>query len=166
MGMLFNGPGTQAIVTVLDQYFGLNKLPQLNAADFQGWPLQTGGGTWGYASNKHIITGNNTYDGKWMKWLKHLDLQNSNQKKNGEPTARTIGDAIADAITNYATFKRIEFFVVPDDTGTSHISAESSDVTDENGEQCKCITVYTPTYNNVKDAATRARKRKPNPKRY
>lgn len=161
MGMLFNGPGTQAIVAVLGGYFGPNKLQYYNAADFTGWPKQSGGGTWGYVSSKGIVTGDSNYDANWKTWLIHLDLQQVNQKKNNEKTAKTIGDAIADAITNYQTYKQIEFFVVPDDTNTSHISAEAVDFTDSSGVTTKCITVYTPVYNNVKDVVVRERKTRP-----
>jgi hypothetical protein len=72
-----------------------------------------------------------------------------NQKKgNNEPTAKTVGDAICDAITN--NLSRAEFFAVPNDIlGSNEISAEAGNVTDDKNMVSKWITVYTLTYEKV-----------------
>ena len=157
MGMLFNSAGTTKVLQLLNDYFGLNKLPALNANDFNNWPLH--GGTYTYAKGKGLwFQSDATLDGKWKKWLDHLD-KHPNRKKGNEPTAQTIGDAIASAINN--NLSQIEFFAVPDDAaGSYHISAEAGTMVDPGGAVSQWITVYTLTYDKLRDPARPSRRRR------
>jgi hypothetical protein len=162
MGMLFNGPGTIQILQILNNFFGPGTLGHLSASDYANWPLQ--GGTYAFLKGKGIwFPHDSTTDGKWKHWLDRFD-KHKNAKKSLEPTAKTVGDAIADAINN--NLSQIEFYAVPDDIPNStHISAEAINVTDPNSVVSKCIVIYTLTWDKVADQAQRPRSKKPTPKK-
>jgi hypothetical protein len=86
----------------------------------------------------------------WNRWLSFFDTQpNSLSTVAGEIVATTVGKAISAAITT-AKYSQVEFFVVPQNTTNTKISAVASDFKDSAGNWSKIITIYTTTYDQLK----------------
>ena len=153
MGMLFNTDATKDVLRQLNEYFSSRNIGgvRVRANDFQNWPLATG--TSDYVINTMGIAptiGYASSPGAWRRFLGHLDTNPNAKANNNELCATTIGDAIYAALSDYS-FAEIEFFAVPDSNDTHHISVEVTDVRDGRGDRSKVISVYTMTYDQIRD---------------
>jgi hypothetical protein len=167
MGMLFNTPGTNDVISAANYAFrnagagtGIARLrADPTWADAFGiLPAATGaGGHNPHGGTLNLVTSlpdpiqpSGAHPGarpRWRQWLNLFDTQ-TNVLDPGNYVAETVGMAIKAAL-NDNTYTQIEFFAVPDAIN-NFISAEAHDFYDDNsGEWSVIITIHTNTWDKI-----------------
>jgi hypothetical protein len=155
MGLLFNTPATNDILQQLNVFYGAATFDSLRVKSYyQGWPTGGRGGTYAFLAALGLTpkTGGPHSGQNWRTWLGLLDFHENAKKMPTEICARTVGNAIFDALDD-RNFHQVEFFAVPDPAGLDHISVAVSDITAANGDKTKVITVYTLTFDKLATTA-------------